>query len=58
MFIYTVTIAMRYEHKLSFKETKIESKTKMHSKDVEKAALAKVHIHVRYLARVCEIRYP
>lgn len=49
---------MRYEHRLIFKQTKIESKTKMQEKDVERAALAKVHVHVRYLARVYEIHHP
>lgn len=58
MFLYTVTIAMRYEQRLIFKQTKIESKTKMQEKDVERAALAKVNVQVRYLARVYEIHNP
>jgi len=58
MFLYTVTIAMRYEQRLIFKQTKIESKTKMQEKDVERAALAKVNVQARYLARVYEIHHP
>lgn len=54
-FAYNVTIGLKEDYRMVYRDIIIESKSPMHDTEISKTALSKVHVHVRYRARVTDI---
>lgn len=57
MHTYEVTIGIRQDYRVVYRNFPVESKHPMTVQEIKAIALSKVHVHVRYLARVTDI-YP
>lgn len=53
--IYEVAIGVRQEFRVVYRNVIIESHRSMSTKEIHHAALSKVHVSTRYLARITDV---
>lgn len=55
MYKYEVTVGIRQDYRVVLRNIVVENHHPMSDAEIKSAALAKIHVHVRYLAKVTGI---